>query len=126
MSNFGTSPRIKISGENLSVQKGMKLSPVDGEDIVATPPVPNSDGTPSESMNIYQNPCKDFSFQHISFPDYTQGVAHLTGLPANQPDYIADFHFIGLMRSIDYMLRHNYTGKITGDYNTPGSKSKTL
>lgn len=122
MPNYGTSPRIKIGGENLSTQKGMKLSPVDGEDIVAMPPVPNSDGTPSESMSIYINPCKDFSFQHISFPDYTQGVAKLTGVPANQPDFISDFHFIGLMRSIDHMLLHHYSGTITGDYNTPGSK----
>lgn len=124
MANHGTSNKIKITGESFTVLRGFKLSAVDGRDIEALPPKPN--GTlPSEAMYIFQNPYPDFAFSKVSPPDFGVSVncaARITGLPANNPDYIADFHYIGLMRCIDKMLEHNYVGVIKGNYTTPSSK----
>lgn len=120
MPNWGTSSRIRIGGEKLSFQKGMTLSPINGEGIEVLPPRPNGD-TPSEAMYAYRNSDRDFTFQKITPPMYGQegSIARITGIPANEPDYIADFHYIGIMRAIDDMLRHRYKGTLTGNYDTP-------
>jgi hypothetical protein len=57
-------------------------------------------------MYIYQNQYKDVSFPKICPPLYgdDNSVARHTGLPINRPDYVADYHFISLMRIIDRML----------------------
>lgn len=122
MPNFGTSPRIGIGGQSFSPRTAVTLSPVDGSDLVALPPNPNGD-QPSEAMYAYQNSDRDFIFQKITPPMYGQDkcIARYTGIPANQPDFIADFHFIGLMRAIDDMARHRYKGYIGGTYDTPGT-----
>lgn len=119
--NFGSSSRIKIGGETLTPQQGLSLSPIDDADLVAVPPEPNGD-QPSQAMYNYRNRDKDFMFQKITPPMYGQddSIARLTGIPANEPDFIADFHFIGLMRAIDDMTRHRYSGYIGGSYDTPG------
>ena len=121
-SNFGTSSRIRIGGESFSPQVAMKLSPLDGSDLVAVPPEPNGD-QPSEAMYAYRNRDRDFIFQKISPPMYGQdgSISRTTGIPANEPDFIADVHFIGLMRAIDDMTRHRYSGYIGGTFNTPGT-----
>ncbi len=123
MPNFGTSPRIHIGGEPFSPQKALTLSPIENSDLEATPPQPNGD-QPSEAMYAYQNHDRDFIFQKITPPMYgaDDSIARYTGVPANEPDFIADFHFIGLMRAIDDMTRHRYKGYIGGSYDTPGTK----
>lgn len=123
MANNGTSPRIGIGGETLSAQKSASISPVNNEDIVAKPPEPVNDTEPSYAMYAYRNNDRDFIFQKISPPLYGDDgtPARYTGIPANEPDFIADFHYIGIMRSIDDMLRHRYSGYISGNYNTPGA-----
>ena len=62
-------------------------------------------------------------FQKITPPMYGQdgSISRTTGIPANEPDFIADVHFIGIMRAIDDMTRHRYTGYIGGSYDTPGT-----
>ena len=120
--NYGTSSRIKIGGESFSPQKGMTLSPIDGEGLVAVPPSPN--GTqPSAAMTEFQNRNRDFLFQKITPPMYgpDNSIARLTGIPANEPDFIADFHFISMMRAVDDIVRPRYQGYVAGDYNTPGA-----
>lgn len=120
MANFGTSSRIKIGGENMKPQNGLTLSPIENSDLVAVPPAPIGD-QPSEAMYAYQNHDRDFIFQKICPPMYgpNGSVPRYTGIPANEPDLIADFHFIGLMRAIDDMLRHRYKGYIDGTWDTP-------
>ena len=120
--NFGTSSRIRINGAVMSPQKAMTLSPINDKDLVAIPPNPIGD-QPSEAMYAYRNRDRDFTFQKITPPMYGQNdsIARLTGIPANEPDFIADFHFIGIMRAIDDMCRHRYSGYIGGTYDTPGT-----
>ena len=117
----GTSPRIRITGEDFTTVMKMELSPVTGDGVIVDPPVPTEDGMPSQAMYDYQNKYKDFSFEKICVPDYgpDDSLPRLTGMPANDPDYIADFHFIALMRIIDHILQHRYVGYIGGDYSTP-------
>ena len=120
----GTSPPINIGGEEFKPRKGVKLSEINDADLVANPPTPN--GTePSEMMSKFQNPYREFAFDKISMPNYgnsNTALARYTGIPANKPDYISDHHFIGIMRCIDSMLRQGYSGRITGDYDTPNAR----
>lgn len=79
-------------------------------------PKPNG-SLPSEAMMIYQNPYRDFAFQKITPPYYGNKencLPRYTGIPANNPDFIADYHFIGIMRLIDKFTNHHYTGFIGG------------
>lgn len=117
----GTSPRIIITGEDFTIMKRMELSPVSGDGVMAEPPLPVNNDMPSQAMYDYQNKYRDFSFEKICAPDYgpDESLPRLTGMPANKPDYVADFHFIALMRIIDHILQHRYVGYIGGSYNTP-------
>jgi hypothetical protein len=98
------------------------ISAIRDASLVAQPPIGNNDSTPSEAMS-YVNKYRDFAFQKISQIDYgyDDNIARYTGVPANQPDFIADFHFIALMRIIDDLLQHKYKGTIVGDYTNTGS-----
>lgn len=127
MANNGTSGGIHIGGESFVVGGGNTvLSPTISVGT-GNAPTPNGD-RPSEAMNKYVNKFRDFAFQKICPPDYgpddkstnndSSGVsiARITGIPANEPDYISDHHFIGIMRAIDDMLTHSYKGQIIGSY----------
>ena len=106
----------------MSPQKAMTISPIDNSDLVALPPSVKDEDQPSEAMYAYQNADRDFIFQKITPPMYgpDDSIARTTGVPANEPDFIADFHFIGIMRAIDHMLEHRYSGYISGTFDTPG------
>jgi hypothetical protein len=119
----GTTPSIKIPGTQFQRKPTVTLSPIVYLQEANTP-IPNNT-TLSEAMNKYQNQYSEFAFNKISPPLYgnNDSIARHTGLPANQPDFIADYHFIGLMRSIDDMLSPSYTGYIGGRINTPGGTS---
>ena len=121
----GTSPSLPIGGEDFTQLKDLRLSPVDGEGVSVLPPEPV--GTmPSEAMTRFQNQFRDFAFQKISPPVYgvPGSLPEKTGLPGNEPDFIADFHFISLMRIIDQMLYYGKDPKsyIGGDFNTPNAE----
>lgn len=121
--NIGISSRFYLENLKFKTSKGLKISKIDGQDIEALPPV-IANSTGSAAIGIMQSPFMQFAFNHIDTPDYGgQGcIARVTGQPINKPDFIADFHFISLARSIDYLLQHNaYQGKIIGNYNTPGA-----
>ena len=98
----------------------MKLSPIDNSGITAIPPTPDGD-MPTPEMYTSRNRFRDFSFPKICGPMYGPDncIARTTGVPMNQPDYIADHHFIALMRIIDDLLTHKYTGYIGGQFTTP-------
>lgn len=125
MSNFGVSRIIPISGQEFAVLKGFKLSKIEDADFVAKPPKPSSN---SDILGItaYVNKHHHFTFAKISPPLYgdDKSVARHTGIIANEPDYVADFHFIGLMRAIDDMLLPKYSGYIEGKWDSIGVKQK--
>lgn len=123
MNYDGTSPGIPIDGAEMKKRDKVNLSPIDESGITASPPKPMGDGTmPSYAMYRYQNQYRDFAFQKITPPDYgfdDNCVARITGIPINEPDFIADYHFIGIMRAIDDMLKHSYVGYIGGTWDAP-------
>lgn len=123
MANFGTSSRIRIGGQNMQSRQGMIMSPIKNAEFQSSPPIPNNDNTPSQAMYAYQNHDRDFIFQKICPSMYgtDNSIARITGIPANEPDFIADFHFIGLMRAIDDMCRHRYSGYLIGKVDSPQS-----
>lgn len=117
--NYGVSSRINIGGESLkeNVLSGFQISNTYSDMLVASPPLPNEDSTPSEGMT-YINKFRQFAFQKIALPLFgdEKCIARHTGIPANEPDFISDHHFISLMRIIDDKLQHKYKGTIMGDY----------
>lgn len=118
--SHGTSTRINITGEDFTQSRRMKLSPIDNSGITAVPPVPDGE-MPSQEMYDSVNRFRDFAFPKICPPMYgnDNSIARTTGLPANKPDYIADHHFIALMRIIDDFLVHKYSAYIDGTYDSP-------
>lgn len=123
MANYSVSARLYFDGVRFKPVSGMKLSALEGQGIQALPPIIDKNtGTPA--IGIQQTPYSEFAFNHITPPDYGNDdcIARVTGVPINKPDFVADYHFISLARSIDYLLmNNNYQGKITGNYNTPGA-----
>lgn len=117
----GTSSRIVIDGTKFTRLNGFRQSPVYGDGIIASPPRPNASGMPSNAMYLFQNQYRDFAFQKVSPPEYgnDDSIARITGLAANEPDYIADYHFISLMRIMDRLIDPQYSGYIGGDFNSP-------
>ena len=121
MANWSVSPSIRPARADMKERrKGMVLSPVYGEGLEVTPPSPTK-STPGKEMTLYHNQYRDFAFQKISPPDYgdSGSLARITGGPANEPDMVADFHFIALTRAVDQMLYPVYEGYIKGEYDTP-------
>ena len=118
----GTSPTITITGQALAVLTGIQLSPIQNDGQIVNPPVPN--GTlPSEAMYIYTNPYRDFSFPKISPPQYKSmnnnyDLPLITQQPINNPDFVADYHFISLMRLVDKFMQHSYKGYLGGTITT--------
>lgn len=113
--NNGTSPPINISGQSFTILNG-KFSSVTQESGTDDM-YPVLKGTLlSEAMMIYQNPYRDFAFQKITPPYYgnNECLPRYTGIPANDPDFIADNHFIGIMRLVDRFTNHHYEGFIGG------------
>lgn len=125
MANFGTSSRINIGGESLKALEGLVISPIVNDKRFASPPSPK--GTEPSNAMSYVNRFRDFAFQKISPPEYgpdssdtnSPSTPRVTGIPGNQPDYISDTHFIGIMRAIDDLITHKYSGNITGNGDTP-------
>lgn len=128
----GTSNPITVSGEDLQSRKNPSFSPVEGvettvngKSVVVKPPSGSVDGV-SESLNLNQNCFPEFLFEKISTPEYgvsKDAIARYTGVPVNRPDYVNDYFFIGIMRTVDKLVNPSYKGKILNVYNTPEPKS---
>ena len=124
-SNFGTSRAVKISGQNFTLLKGFTISNVIDSGDVSSPYA--KDTADYNSVENFIGKYNDFAFTKICRPLYgdANSLARYTGLPANNPDHIADFHFIGLMRSIDAMLMPKYSGYIDGTWGTVTASGAT-
>ncbi len=128
----GTSDPFSVSGENLQSRKNPSFSPVEGVGTTANgrqvevkPPKVTSDNV-SEALYLHRNPFPEFVFEKISVPEYgasQDAIARFTGVPVNRPDYLNDYHFIGIMRMVDRLMAPSYRGKINSSYNTPEPKS---
>ena len=123
INNYGVSRLIRISGQEFTLLNGFKISTI-GVTGVVNPPTPNNSGD-VDKLIAYTNKHSDFTFQKVCPPLYgpDNSTARYTGIPANEPDHIADFHFIGIMRSIDDILIPHYKGFISGVWSTVGSKN---
>ena len=112
---------IVIGGEDMRVIGGATVAAdASGE---AAHPVPVNKDELSEAMLLYRLGDPDFTFGHVEGARYDLGHSMHTGVPFGRPDYIADHHWIALMRQIDQMLLHHYRGHIIGEADTPGSSS---
>lgn len=128
----GTSNPIVISGESLSARKNPVFSPVEGVSMTAygkqvevKPPVVNEDNV-SEAVYQNRNCFPEFVFEKIGTPEYgvsDKAIARFTGIPVNTPDFLNDYYFIGLMRTVDKLTSPSYRGKIINIYDTPAPKS---
>lgn len=129
----GTSNPLNVSGEELQSRNNPQFSPVEGVDTdvngkpaKVTPPVGNADYVSAAMDN--RNSFPEFVFEKISVPQYgTQpdAIARYTGVPVNHPDYINDYHFIGLMRMVDGLVKPSYKGKVNNKYDTPAPKQNS-
>jgi len=123
--NHGTSEPILIGGEEFASLGKIEISPVLDEDINVLPPSPVDDGTViSVAMSENINPYGCLAFPKVCPPLYGKpgSIAEITGIPANEPDFVADHHWIAMMRLVDRALRHKYKGTIVGNYDTPGPR----
>lgn len=122
--NNGTSVPQNISGTQLTINRGSQLIQTHLAANGLNAPRPNKDGSPSQAFNL-SDASALFTFQKICPPDYgtSDSIARYTGIPINKPDFIADFHFIGLMRAADKFLLPKNKALIGGSGNTPKSTS---
>lgn len=127
----GTSDPISVPGESFSARKNPQFSQVqgvkldsNGKTIEVKPPKISNDNVSGALSNINAFPA--FVFEKIATPEYgvrDDAIARFTGVPVNRPDFLNDYHFIGLMRMVDKIISPSYSGKVVAIYSTPGSKS---
>lgn len=127
----GTSDPIIVPGESFSARKNPQFSAVqgvtldsNGKTIKVTPPKISAENVSGALSNTNTFPA--FSFEKISTPEYgvrSDAIARFTGIPVNRPDFMNDYHFIGLMRLVDKITNPTYEGKVVTIYDTPGSKT---
>ena len=119
INNYGVSRLIRISGQKFTLLNGFKISNISEFVNVVKPPTPSNSGD-VEKLVAYTNKHSDFTFQKVCPPLYgpNYSTARYTGIPANEPDHIADFHFIGIMRTVDDILIAKYKGYIAGTWGT--------
>ena len=122
--NKGTSPQIEINGTPVTLNRGSQLIVTHSVGNGLNAPVPKADGTLSDAFNM-SDASALFTFAKICPPDYgtDNSIARYTGVPINNPDFVADFHFIGLMRATDKLLMPKNRAVITGGFDTPSSTS---
>jgi len=119
----GTSPIFGISGEEADVMQVHNIASFTVKTV--NPPVINSGNATSLAMTKWINPWSNFNFEKISFPLY-DGVCQFLGIPSNRPDFIKDYHFIGIMRGIDLYLSPTYSSTISAKTNGSGPMGPPL
>ena len=123
ISNTGTSGTFPVTNEDMTPGKYHAIS--EFEITTVKPPEINSGNTNSLAITKWVQPWPDWNFEKISVPLY-DGVCQFLGVPSNRPDFIKDYHFIGIMRNIDLYLAPTYRGYIysstTGVASTGSSK----
>lgn len=115
--NTGVSPKFQIDGEKFSSTIGGTVTKFDLE--TANPPVINvSSGQATKAISKWICPYPDIAFEKIILPEW-DGISKFTAKISNEPDYIKDYHFISLMRCIDFYIKPDYSAIINVNVNTP-------
>lgn len=115
--NSGVSKTFPVTGEVVKLRKYHKIS---GFDLTEVSPPVISGNEPSVSMIKWVTPWPEISFEKICYPKY-DGVGQYTGIITNKPDFINDYHFIALMRNIDWYCSPTYKSVIVASMTTPQS-----
>ena len=105
MANSGVSNKFLITAEKLQQNQSGAITRYKVNAI--SPPTLNVfKGKPSYGITKWINPYPDIAFEKVVLPQWggqTQDNAYYrTTTISNQPDYIKDYHFISLMRCIDF------------------------
>lgn len=117
MSNTGVSFKFLIDGTKLKKnQYGIVVDKV-SKGVVNPPAIQNLDFI-SPAFQKWINPYPQIAFQKIITPQF-DGISKYTTMVSNQPDFIKDYHFISLMRCIDYYNQDLYSGYIEIKVDTP-------
>lgn len=120
LTSYGTSPRVTITRERMSEGKYHKIATQSLSNI--QPPSVSTANAVSVAMTKWVQPWPTFNFNKISHPLYDR-QAQYTGIPSNRPEFVKDYHFIGIMRCIDLFLSPTYNAYIfsstSGPWPTP-------
>jgi hypothetical protein len=105
----GTSPFIVISAEdlNLTAVHNVPNIRIDG---INPPDIANGNSV-SPAAQTYVQLWSDWNYSKVTEPKF-DGIADKLGVFSNQPDFIKDYHFIGLMRNVDAYLRPMFFSNI--------------
>ena len=76
------------------------------------PPTINAGNAMSIAMTKWVTPWAEVAYEKICYPKW-DGVGQYTAQITNIPDFIKDYHFIALMRSVDVFNKPVYQGYIT-------------
>lgn len=112
----GTSPAITITAENFDYQRVHQITDV-SIDGVSPPEIANGSAY-SHSMGLWKQVWSDWNYCKIVEPKF-DGIAQNLGIISNMPDFIKDYHFIGLMRNVDIYLAPSYKAHIFVEAHVP-------
>jgi len=112
----GTSPTTTITAEDMNPLHPHIISDVDATGIVR-PPELGVGGSPSEAMSYIQ-PWPSWNYTKMTEPKF-DGVTQYLGQMSNRPDFISDYHFIGLMRNAELILGPKFDAYIDSYSNMP-------
>ena len=110
MTVYGTSPFISISAESMKMAKYSHSALMKYRNVVR-PPVIQPANAVSTSMDTWIQKWPLWNFNKVTEPKF-DGIGKYTGIISNRPDHISSFHFIGIMRNVDDMLKPNYVADI--------------
>lgn len=113
----GTSPMISIPAESFNLTRYMTITSI-GITIPVNPPSIANGGAFSHAMSMWLQPYPIINYNKITEPKF-DGIGKHIGMITNRPDFISDFHMIGIMRNVDAVLAPNYHSHIMGIGNTP-------
>ena len=112
----GASPSFSITAENIVDYQYHKVAEVDIKG--AHPPALGEASNYSESF-AWKNVHSPFNFEPIVEPKY-DGHAQYFGHVSNRPDFIKDYHMIGIMRQVDVIIKPNLKCAIFESTKAPG------
>lgn len=130
MSNTGFSYKFTITNEKfkLSQSGAIKRYKVSA---VSAPQIATFQGQPSFGITKWINPYPQIAFEKVVLPQWGNSEANNAYIRSltitNEPDYIKDYHFIALMRCIDFYNNSEFQAKIncTADCVTPWQHTDT-
>jgi hypothetical protein len=112
----GTSPLITISAEEMSLTNVHNITKVKIDGV--KPPEVAQGSAFSHAMNLWIQLWPHWNYNKITEPKY-DGIGDDIGQISNRPDFIKDYHAIGIMRNVDAYLRPSFFSHIYAQANMP-------